>query len=650
MTKKKSFREEVAEQFLKALEEKPLEWYKSWQCTDTGRAINITTNKPYKGVNSFWLKHKEYNHGYGDNRWATFKQIKDKGWKLAKGSKGEKVEFYMPIDNYIEKAISWDKYNNLSEEEKGEVITKANGKKVERYSLGTKIYTVFNASQIEGVPKLNLKLVKNNIKADEVVQRIAEGMKVEIREIENSSKPSYSPSGDYITMPKASQFNSDYYYAATALHELGHSTGHESRLNRDLTGGFGSKKYAYEELIAEITSTFMSEYIETPITEDNMKQHKAYIQSWISAIRNNKNYLFKAISKAEEASDYMIEKAELDKILENDIEKDDSEKVENVETREYTNELKEDKMTNENKMSFRKFLMEHENNSVEVLSQGGIMKFFPEDIKNILSGSETEVTAHIGNSSSYFNRKVDSDILNAEAKPHNYDEQTDTYYLIIDEHQPVETREYIKVTFHEQGDKFVTKDLSNQIITKEILDNLIKEDEDLYVYNEIVGKDCYGELTNEYQNYCKVYISHIFDGKEIGEDRIDIGNGVFCNHNTWAKLYDKIGEKMPTMEYQIPKIYKDTCKAEIENFFNETDKTWISRAEFSMYAIPTTLMQFSTDELKAMRDYIDDKIFTEPKFDVVINIDEKTKEKIFDRLGFSSQREISKQKDLDIEL
>lgn len=105
---------------------------------------------------------------------------------------------------------------------------------------------------------------------------------------------------------------------------------------------------------------------------------------------------------------------------------------------EYTNELKEDKMTNENKMSFRKFLMEHENNSVEVLSQGGIMKFFPEDIKNILSGSETEVTAHIGNSSSHFNRKVDSDILNAEAKPHNYDKQTDTYYLIIDEHQPVE--------------------------------------------------------------------------------------------------------------------------------------------------------------------------------------------------------------------
>ena len=452
MSKKKSFREEVAEQFLKALEEKPLEWYKSWRSTDTGRAINITTNKPYKGVNSFWLKHKEYNHGYGDNRWATFKQIKDKGWKLAKGSKGEKVEFYMPIDNYIEKAISWDKYNNLSEEEKGEVITKANGKKVERYSLGTKIYTVFNASQIEDVPKLDLKLVKNSIKADEVIQRIAEGMKVEIREIENSNKPSYSPSGDYITMPKASQFNSDYYYAATALHELGHSTGHESRLNRDLTGGFGSKKYAYEELIAEITSTFMSEYIETPITEDNMKQHKAYIQSWISAIRNNKNYLFKAISKAEEASEYMIEKAELDKILENDIEKDDSEKVEN------------------------------------------------------------------------------------------------------------------------------------------------------------------------------------------------------CNHNTWAKLYDKIGEEMPTMEYQIPKIYKDTCKAEIENFFNETDKTWISRAELSMYAIPTTLMQFSTDELKAMRDYIDDKIFTEPKFDIVINIDEKTKEKIFDRLGFSSQREISKQKDLDMEL
>jgi len=543
MAAKKSFRDEVAEQFIKSLEEKPLEWHKSWQSSDTGRAINITTNKPYKGVNSFWLKFKEDTHGYGDNRWATFNQIKENGWKLTKGSKGEKVEFYMPIDNSTGKSIAWDKYNMLSEEEKAETIKNEAGIEVARYRLGTKVYTVFNASQIEGVPELNIKLVKNDIKADEVVQRIAEGMNVEIREVENSNRAFYSPGSDYINMPKASQFNSDYDYAATALHELGHSTGHESRLNRDLTGGFGSKKYAYEELIAEITSTFMSEYVEAPITEDNMQQHKAYIQSWVSSIKDNKNYLFKAISKAEEASEYMIEKGEIDKILETDIEKEATEEVETI-----------------------------------------------------------------------------------------------------------ENREYLKIAFHERGSKFVTKDFSNQVITKEILDSLIKEDEELYVYNEIVGKDYHGELTSEYQHYYKVYISQIFEGKEIGKDRIDIGDGVFCNHNAWAKLYEKIGEKMPNMEYQIPKIYKDTCKAEIENFFNETDKTWISRAELSMYAIPTTLMQFSTDELKSMRDYIDDKLFAEPKFDVVINVDEKTKEKVFDRLGFSNQRGITKQKDLDMEL
>lgn len=96
------------------------------------------------------------------------------------------------------------------------------------------------------------------------------------------------------------------------MHELSHSTGHKDRLNRDQTGTFGSKNYAFEELVAEISSVFMAEYFITELPEKEIKNHAAYIQSWADAIKSDENYLFRAISKAEEAADYMIDHGELE--------------------------------------------------------------------------------------------------------------------------------------------------------------------------------------------------------------------------------------------------------------------------------------------------------------------------------------------------
>lgn len=309
-----NFREELTNRFLKAIEEKPKAWYKGWEFKETGRPINLATNIPYNGVNVLWLKMVETDLGFGDNRWATFKQVQDNGWKIIKGSKGTKVEYWLPKDLQENKYITWDEYNKISD--KSSYFADEEGRERERYAILSKTYTVFNASQIEGSPELNINPIYHNISPVDVVDKIANGMNVEIEEFFNSQSAYYNLTEDKIHMPKLEQFKGNYEASSTALHELGHATGHKSRLDRKMGNKFGSKDYAFEELIAEITSCFMSEYVENPITEDNIKNHEAYIQSWTKEIKNNKNYLFKAIKEAHKASDYMIEKGGLERVKE----------------------------------------------------------------------------------------------------------------------------------------------------------------------------------------------------------------------------------------------------------------------------------------------------------------------------------------------
>lgn len=108
-------------------------------------------------------------------------------------------------------------------------------------------------------------------------------------------------------------------YACTFLHECGHATGHPSRLNRDMSGGFGSESYAREELRAEIASAFTAQAIGLHLTDEqlqpHMELHKAYIQSWASALQDAPGELFRAIKDAEKISDYLIEKGEFENVL-----------------------------------------------------------------------------------------------------------------------------------------------------------------------------------------------------------------------------------------------------------------------------------------------------------------------------------------------
>lgn len=323
MKNKKTFREEIAEDFVKSLEEDNLVWIKGWN-GGTGAPLNFARDKEYKGINKLYLKKVEIENDFNDNRWLTFKQIVNCDYHLKKGSRGYKVEYFIPYDEKNKKWITWDEYK--------EKVDKKECK------IKPKYYTVFNASQIEGIRKLERKYELNEIEKEEVIEKISKGMEVEIIEKEGNNRAYYDILSDKIVIPQRGQFKSREYYTATVLHELSHATGSENRLSRDMNNKFGSKKYGFEELIAEISSSFMGEYIRDSLNEDVLSNHKAYVKSWIKEIREDKNFLFKAIKEADKASDYMIEKGELREYLK-DREKVNKEEIENKNEREREEEV-----------------------------------------------------------------------------------------------------------------------------------------------------------------------------------------------------------------------------------------------------------------------------------------------------------------------
>lgn len=302
----KDFRKEFLEKVLKSLENETT-WKKAWSYV-SGSPQNAFTHRKYSGINSMSLKFIENEKGYGDPRWATFRQIKEAGLKVKKGSHGEKVEYHFVYDKEEKAYVSWSKYNMLKDEEKAN----------ERYSIHRKYFTVFNGTQIEGLKPF--VVFKNDIKIDKLVKNIRKALGVDIEYKNNSSCAYYSSAEDKIIMPEVSQFCDAYSYNAVALHELSHSTGHEKRLNRDITGIFGSNKYAQEELIAELSSCFLSRYSKNIATDEHLKNHCAYLADWRKMIKEDGNQFFKAIKEAEKAADYIIDKAKLDVLLETEIE------------------------------------------------------------------------------------------------------------------------------------------------------------------------------------------------------------------------------------------------------------------------------------------------------------------------------------------
>ena len=304
---KEKFRQELADKFIHLLEEKKNDWIQGWDTGTGGPPFNIASGRKYSGINQFTLSLTAMLEGYNDPRWATMTQIRDetgvyhKGekWHLRKGSHGTKVEYWYPYDRENKKPLTWQEYKKAID----------SGREQKEFLIQPKYFTVFNASQIEGIPPLK-KVENPAFTTDELIPKLAREMGVMI---DFSPQPMafYNPATDRIHLPTASLFHSSAEFHGTALHELAHATGHPSRLNRGIKNIFGSESYAAEELIAEMTSCFMAADLkEVDLSAFNrFENNAAYLQSWIESIHDKPDALIRAVKEATRATEYMEMKA-----------------------------------------------------------------------------------------------------------------------------------------------------------------------------------------------------------------------------------------------------------------------------------------------------------------------------------------------------
>ncbi|MCM1244709.1 MAG: zincin-like metallopeptidase domain-containing protein [Roseburia sp.] len=304
---KSKMREEMIDAFLNALQEGKIPWHREWSAMQMMPPRNAVKDTEYRGINRFWLFHIAERKCYSDPRWCTFKQARDNDWHVKKGEKGTHVEFWSLYDRKTKKTISDKEAAILRQELSQEEYA-------ERVKPVANNYTVFNAEQIEGIPKLpEPELQTYELDEEELIRTrtvLLENMSVLFQE--GGEKAFYRLSEDCIHLPEIKRFESEYAYMSTLLHEAGHATGHESRFDRLKGAEFGSPEYAKEELRAEIASAFTAQTLHFPQSESHshMENHKAYVQSWIRILKNEPDELFRAIREAEKISDYLIEKGE----------------------------------------------------------------------------------------------------------------------------------------------------------------------------------------------------------------------------------------------------------------------------------------------------------------------------------------------------
>ena len=281
---KKSFSTQVAEKLIKQLEDGVAPWQRPWGDSKNAQLpMNPTSGKRYKGINVVHL----LSEGRTDPRWMTYKQAEAAGAQVRKGEKGTTIQFW----SFPEKVSPSD----LSPEN---VDVKAKSSiPFVRYS------SVFNAEQIDGLPPLPVAKAATW----ESIERAERLLMSSGAQIDHASqnRALYYPKSDRILLPLKEQFADSHLYYSVALHELGHWTGHESRLNRDLQGAMGGERYAVEELRAEISSMLMGAEIGLGHDPSN---HVAYVAHWIAELKKDPAIIFKAAADAEKIQLFLLQK------------------------------------------------------------------------------------------------------------------------------------------------------------------------------------------------------------------------------------------------------------------------------------------------------------------------------------------------------
>ena len=244
------YHRQFADRVIEQIRQGTAPWQKPWGPGERVLPANVDTGRSYSGGNSLHLAAVAQSRGYGDVRWGTYRQIQARGGQVRKGEQGTRI-------------LSFQDHRKIAvNDERGRPVRDNEGKRVYRHErLPTPVvrqYTVFNAEQADGLPARPKPTAEPLWKVHQQAERVLEDGGVPVRHVAGD-RAFYNLNNDEIVLPERGQFPSANHYYQTALHELGHSTGHPERMNRatltqGIADGFGSPAYAKEELRAEISA------------------------------------------------------------------------------------------------------------------------------------------------------------------------------------------------------------------------------------------------------------------------------------------------------------------------------------------------------------------------------------------------------------
>lgn len=271
----------VTNRIIEALEKGAIPWKKTW--TGAGLPTNLASGRAYRGINvlSLWLAAEAC--GYSINYWVTYKQCDKLGGHVKKGEHGTPVVFW----NWIDKDVT-------STDSQGIELTEMRRIPFIRY------YMVFNTEQTEELelPETDAKPFDSIDACEQVVDGYESCPPIK----HGGGMAYYKPSTDVVQMPHKETFDASESYYVTLFHELVHSTGHKSRLDRaDFLSYFGSDDYSKEELVAEMGAAFLA--AETGIAIQTVENSAAYIQGWLSKLRDDRKLIVHAGQAAQKATD-----------------------------------------------------------------------------------------------------------------------------------------------------------------------------------------------------------------------------------------------------------------------------------------------------------------------------------------------------------
>ena len=283
-----SLYDEITDKIIAELEAGRVPWVQPWGTAAAKAPLSIpknaSTDRPYSGVNVLLLWGSTIERGFTGQSWLTFRQALSLGGHVRKGERGTTVV-------YADRFVPSDEKRRAAEtREEAQAIP------------FLKRFTVFNIDQCEALPEeiattaplpppgLIESTVEALIKASGITFRI------------RGDRAFYSPAEDYVQVPPPQAYFEPINWHRTALHELGHATGHRSRLNRDQSGSYGTKKYAFEELVAELSAAFGCASLGIVPTV----RHADYIGSWLEVLREDNRAIVRAASRASKAADYLL--------------------------------------------------------------------------------------------------------------------------------------------------------------------------------------------------------------------------------------------------------------------------------------------------------------------------------------------------------